>query len=302
MTGVIVLDKPEDFTSFDAVAITRRLAKERKIGHTGTLDPMATGVLPLLLGKGTKTASLLPDTSKSYEASFTLGILTDTEDVTGKTISEDEVEVPLEALEEIMEKFTGDIWQTPPMYSAVSVGGKRLYELARQGIEVEREKRMVNIAELELLDYDQETRSGKIKVFCSKGTYIRTLINDIGKSLHCVGGIMTALRRTYACGFSLEDAVTLEELKKLSEENNVESVLRPIEKLFEGYPCVSVTKPQEIRFCNGGELDLARLKISKENIVQDREIKVMGSEFLGIGKIDIENNQLKIVKILIDKE
>lgn len=298
MTGVIVLDKPADFTSFDAVAVMRRLAHERKIGHTGTLDPMATGVLPLLLGRGTKAASLLPDTSKTYEAEFELGKLTDTEDVTGKLLESDEVSVTREALERIIPDFTGDIFQVPPMYSAVSVNGQRLYDLARQGITVEREKRQVNISLLELMEYDEGTRSGKIKVSCSKGTYIRTLICDIGKALGCVGGIMTALRRTFACGFDISEALTLEQLKELSEKGEIESVLRPLEKLFEGYPVVHISPAQEKRFLNGGELDMGRVRLPKIALRNDDPVKVMGSEFLGLGKIDLEANQIKILKLL----
>lgn len=298
MTGVIVLDKPADFTSFDAVAVVRKLAGEKKIGHTGTLDPMATGVLPLLLGKGTKAASLLPDTSKSYEAEFELGKLTDTEDVTGTVLEEDSVPVAGRMLEDILPRFTGDISQIPPMYSAVSVGGKRLYQLARQGIVVEREERQINISELEILEYSEETRSGRLRVSCSKGTYIRTLINDMAKAVGCCGGIMTALRRTEACGFSLEDAVSLDKLRELSEKGEVESVLRPLDRLFDDYISARVTEAQENRFLHGGELDIARLKMPRIALKDGMPVKVMGSEFLGLGRIDIESGQMKILKIM----
>ena len=298
MTGVIVLDKPADFTSFDAVAVMRRLAHERKIGHTGTLDPMATGVLPLLLGRGTKAASLLPDTSKTYEAEFEFGKLTDTEDVTGKLLEADENPVAREDFEGIIPQFTGDIFQIPPMYSAVSVNGQRLYDLARQGITVEREKRQVNVSCLEIMEYDEAARKGKIRVSCSKGTYIRTLICDMGKALGCVGGIMTALRRTFACGFDISEALTLDQLKELSEKGEIESVLRPLEKLFEGYPMVHVSPAQENRFLHGGELDMSRLKMPKIPLLEGDPVKVMGSEFLGLGKVDFQANQIKILKLL----
>jgi len=298
MTGVIVLDKPADFTSFDAVAVMRRLAHERKIGHTGTLDPMATGVLPLLLGRGTKAASLLPDTSKTYEAEFEFGKLTDTEDVTGKLLESDENPVSRDAFDKIIPQFTGDIFQIPPMYSAVSVNGQRLYDLARQGITVEREKRQVNISCLEIISYDEAERKGKIKVSCSKGTYIRTLICDMGKALGCVGGIMTSLRRTFACGFDISEALTLDQLKELSEKGETESVLRPLEKLFEGYPMVYVSPAQENRFMHGGELDMGRLKMPRIALREGDPVKVMGSEFLGLGKVDLQVNQIKILKLL----
>lgn len=298
MTGVIVLDKPADFTSFDAVAVMRRLAHERKIGHTGTLDPMATGVLPLLLGRGTKAASLLPDTSKTYEAEFEFGKLTDTEDVTGKLLESDDNPVSRDAFDKIIPQFTGDIFQIPPMYSAVSVNGQRLYDLARQGITVEREKRQVNISCLEIISYDEAERKGKIKVSCSKGTYIRTLICDMGKALGCVGGIMTSLRRTFACGFDISEALTLDQLKELSEKGEMESVLRPLEKLFEGYPVVYVSPAQENRFMHGGELDMGRLKMPRIALQEGDPVKVMGSEFLGLGKVDLQANQIKILKLL----
>ncbi len=298
MTGVIVLDKPADFTSFDAVAVMRRLAHERKIGHTGTLDPMATGVLPLLLGRGTKAASLLPDTSKTYEAEFEFGKLTDTEDVTGKLLESDDNPVSRDAFDKIIPQFTGDIFQIPPMYSAVSVNGQRLYDLARQGITVEREKRQVNISCLEIISYDEAERKGKIKVSCSKGTYIRTLICDMGKALGCVGGIMTSLRRTFACGFDISEALTLDQLKELSEKGEIESVLRPLEKLFEGYPMVYVSPAQENRFLHGGELDMGRLKMPRIALQEGDPVKVMGSEFLGLGKVDLQANQIKILKLL----
>ena len=214
MEGIIVLDKPQDFTSFDAVAVVRGLTRERRIGHTGTLDPMATGVLPLLLGRATKAASLLPETAKTYEASFRFGEAYTTGDVTGEVIKTDETPVLRAALETALDSFRGDILQVPPMYSAVSVNGQRLYKLARQGIEVEREARPVHIAELTLLEYNENEKTGKLHVTCSKGTYIRTLIEDIAQKCGTVGA-MTALRRTAACGFTLADAVSLDTLKPL---------------------------------------------------------------------------------------
>ena len=297
MTGVIVLDKPEDFTSFDAVAVVRKLTGERKIGHTGTLDPMATGVLPLLLGRATRAASLLPDTDKAYEARFQLGIKTDTQDSTGEVLETDQVAVSRERLAEALCHFTGEINQVPPMYSAVSVGGKRLYDLARQGLEVERPARKVMISSLHLLQYDPESRQGILALSCSKGTYVRTLIQDIAQSLGCVGGIMTQLRRSFACGFSLADALTLEELRQLAEEGKISSVLRPVEKLFEGMPQVRVTPAQAKRFCNGGELDLLRLHLPAE----ERDgtwLRVWGGgEFLGLGAVDREKGALKVLKL-----
>ena len=192
MNGIIVINKPSGFTSFDVVAVMRGIAKTRKAGHTGTLDPMATGVLPILLGNATKAQSLIPDSSKEYIADFRLGITTDTLDITGKIIEEKKSEISEREISDVLPEFTGNIFQIPPMYSAVQKDGKRLYELARQGIEVEREKRKVTIYKLELLEYDEKAQTGRLLTGCSGGTYIRTLIDDIGKRLGC-GGVMTAL-------------------------------------------------------------------------------------------------------------
>ena len=209
MNGVLVVDKPADYTSFDVVAVVRRLAGREKTGHTGTLDPMATGVLPILLGKATRAASLLEDTSKEYRAEFAFGYATDTQDSTGEVLARSDVRVTKDALLAALPHFRGNILQEPPMYSAVRKDGKRLYELARQGITVEREKRPVTIETLECIRFDEASQTGALEVRCSKGTYIRTLCADIAAALGTYG-VMTALRRTSACGFSLEDAVPLD--------------------------------------------------------------------------------------------
>ena len=212
MNGILILDKPQGFTSFDAVAVLRGLAREKKIGHTGTLDPMATGVLPVLLGRAAKALNFLPDTDKEYTAAFRLGERRDTGDITGQVVEESPAPVSQEALEAALPAFRGEILQVPPMYSAVSVGGKRLYELARKGLEVERQARPVTVSALELLSYDAQSREGRLRVACSKGTYIRVLIEDIAKAAGSCG-TMTALRRVRACGFGEGDARSLEELK-----------------------------------------------------------------------------------------
>lgn len=297
MDGVIVINKPKDFTSFDVVAVMRRLAKERKAGHTGTLDPMATGVLLLLFGNGTKAQSLLPDSNKEYLADFQLGITTDTLDSTGKVLAEKEVGVNKDGIEKQLPEFTGDIFQIPPMYSAVQKNGRRLYDLARQGIEIEREKRPVTIHKLELVSYDESTNKGTLLVSCSKGTYIRTLIDDIGQRLAC-GAIMTGLCRTAACGYTLKDAITLEQAKELSEQNKLEEKVHSIEGLFTVYPVCRVTKAQATRFSNGGELDIARIPLCKG--AKDKTIYRVNSQdnaFIGLGIINAEKNELKILKL-----
>ena len=299
MTGVLILDKPAGFTSFDAVAVCRRLCHERKIGHTGTLDPVATGVLPLLLGKATRAASLLEDTDKEYEAGFRLGVSTDTEDSTGKVLETSDTPVSRELLESLLPRFRGEIMQVPPMYSAVSKDGKRLYELARKGIEVERDARPVTIFKLELMEYHEETREGKLTVSCSKGTYIRTLIADLAKAAGSLG-VMTALRRTKACGFTLADAITLDEAKALSEAGTLEEKLRPVESLFVHLPTVTVSGAQAARFGNGGQLDLKRIPAFRKQNPPDGEIvRVRGEkgEFLGLGQVQAEKGWLAILKL-----
>ena len=296
MNGIIVINKPSGFTSFDIVAVMRGIAKTRKAGHTGTLDPMATGVLPILLGNATKAQSLIPDSSKEYIADFRLGITTDTLDITGKIIEEKNSYVSQMELENILPEFTGNIFQIPPMYSAVQKDGKRLYELARQGIEVEREKREITIYKLELLEYDEKAQAGRLLTGCSGGTYIRTLIDDIGKRLGC-GGVMTALCRSSACGYSLSDAATLEEVRKISAEGKLESILRSVDGLFSIYREVRVSDAQVKRFCSGGQLDLSRLKIDN---LSDREIvrvKSVSGYFIGLGIAEKEKGWLAIHKL-----
>jgi tRNA pseudouridine55 synthase len=303
MTGVLILDKPQDFTSFDAVAVMRRLCGERKIGHTGTLDPMATGVLPLLLGKATRAASLLEDTDKVYEAGLRLGVATDTEDSTGTVLQRDEVAVSREMLEGELPGFRGNILQVPPMYSAVSKHGKRLYELARQGVQVEREARPVTIYSLELVGYDEDSREGTLRVSCSKGTYIRTLCADLGKALGSCG-IMTSLRRTRACGFSLEDAVSLEEARRMAEEGTLLNRVLPVESLFDHLPKVQVSAAQGVRFRNGGALDLNRLELFRGGrTARDGErFCVWSSEksFLGLGQVSLSKGQLAVLRLFAE--
>ena len=297
--GVIILDKPEGFTSFDAVAVMRRLLHEKKLGHTGTLDPMATGVLPILIGRGTKCADILPDTDKSYTAGFRLGVSTDTQDSGGKVLKEEYFRQPAEKISAQLEQFRGEIMQVPPMYSAVSVGGRRLYDLARQGIEVERTARKIFIPFLSLTDYDEESGEGTLTVSCSKGTYIRTLIDDIAKSLGLCGGVMTSLRRTRACGFDISEALSLDELRALSESGEIYSRIRPLDKLFSGYRSVKISEAQSRRFMNGGELALDRTGLRGAGDAERIRVYDRASgDFLGVGVTDAASVQLKILKLL----
>lgn len=301
MNGVIVLDKPAGFTSFDAVAVMRGLAHEKKIGHTGTLDPMATGVLPLLLGRAAKAADLLPDTGKEYAAEFRLGERYDTGDVTGSVVETSPVRVPRDRLERALERFRGDIMQTPPMYSAVSINGRRLYKLARQGIEIEREPRPVHIEALELIGFEEDTQSGTLRVSCSKGTYIRALIEDIAAACGTCG-TMTALRRTGACGFTEGEAVTLDELRALAAEDRLETVLRPIDTLFGDCPAVQVSPAQAARFSNGGGLDMGRLRMPRVAVTEGQRFRVYSPEgrFLGLAAARPERNEMGFLKLFAE--
>lgn len=296
MNGILILDKPAGFTSFDVVAVLRGLTRQKKIGHTGTLDPMATGVLPILLGCATRAEALLPDTDKEYEAGFRLGIATDTQDTTGKTVAESGRGAARQELEAALGAFRGDILQVPPMVSAVSVGGKRLYELARQGIEVERKPRPVTISRLELLSYNEADRSGTLRVACSKGTYIRTLCADLGEALHTYG-VMSSLRRTRASGFTLTDCITLPQAKELAAEGRLEKRVLPVESLFAGMPEVAVSPAQASRFCNGGALDLERTALRRETPAEGTVFRVKDPDggFLGLGSA--ENGQLRVLRL-----
>lgn len=298
MDGVLVIDKPRDFTSFDVVAVMRRLSGQKKIGHTGTLDPMATGVLPLLLGRATRAASLLEETGKEYEAEFRFGLATDTQDSTGKVLRESDSPVSLSRLEKALPAFRGEILQLPPMYSAVQKDGVRLYTLARQGVTVEREPRPVTIERLALLRYDEKTRSGTLSVRCSKGTYIRTLCADLGEALGAFG-VMTGLRRTAACGFTLSDSIPLEQARVLSAAGLLAQRVKPVETLFQARPALRVSAAQTARFCNGGALSLERTALAQEHPAQGEIFRVLSPEgvFLGLGEAQPEQEQLGILRL-----
>lgn len=299
MTGVLVLDKPEGFTSFDAVAVLRKLTGERKIGHTGTLDPMATGVLPMLFGRATRALPFLADRHKTYEASFAFGVQTDTLDRTGTVQAQDVVSISQEKLFKILPRFTGEIEQIPPMYSALRKNGVRLYDLARQGKTVERQPRKVTIDSLKILEYEETSRTGRLVMTCSGGTYVRTLCDDLGCALGS-HGIMTALRRTAATGFSLKDAVTLDAAKQMERQELLHCV-RPVECLFTDLPEVTVTLPQAKRFCNGGGLSLERL-YPAQPVAGNCRVKDPDGAFLGLGAPDEEKGELAVVRLFAQED
>lgn len=291
LCGIICVNKPSGFTSFDVIAKMRGILKMKRLGHAGTLDPMATGVLPVFAGRAAKACDILPDHDKTYRAGFRFGVTTDTQDSTGTVLSESGTAVPRDRLLSTLESFRGSIEQVPPMYSAVSVGGKRLYELAREGKTVERPARTVTVYSLELLNYDEESRSGTLEVSCSKGTYIRTLISDIGDVLGS-GGIMTSLVRIRACGFSLEDCVTLEQLQKAAENGgDFLPFLKPIEDVFAEFPALHLKGAQERMYRNGVKLDLDRIRVP----ANAERMRVLGeSGFIGTAVPDRESGILKV--------
>lgn len=287
MNGVIVVNKPQEFTSFDIVAIVRGKMRTKKVGHSGTLDPMATGVLPVFVGGATKAISLVPDSDKSYRAKFRLGITSDTLDIWGECSEQREVNISQSALEEVLGKFRGEIEQVPPMYSALKVGGQKLCDLARKGIEVERKPRKITISRLELLEFDGQ--NGVIDVDCSSGTYIRSLCDDIGSALG-VGAVMTGLCRTRACGFDISQAVTVEQLRGEGEIS-----LIPVESVFTPYKTVALDSDQLRLYLNGVRLDAARIAEKPSDYAADELLRVYANgEFLGIAKINAEGELISV--------
>lgn len=246
--GILLLNKEMGFTSHDAVAKLRGILRFRRIGHAGTLDPMAQGLLVMLLGKATRASEYASGAEKEYIADFILGVETDTQDTTGNVLAEAPVDVTESQLRQALSSFEGGYDQVPPMYSAIQKDGVRLYDLARKGKEVERESRFIALPLLELLSF--EAPRGKLRVRCSKGTYIRTLCHDLGQRLGC-GGAMSALTRVQAGDFSLEDALTLGEVEQLVKEGTLQQHILPVDRLFASLPAVTLTEEGAKRARNG---------------------------------------------------
>lgn len=250
MNGIVIVDKPEGWTSQDVVSKLRGALHTKRIGHGGTLDPMATGVLPVFVGRATRGVEFFEHAEKTYEAALRLGITTDTEDITGTVLTENQVNITREELEKALENFRGEIQQIPPMYSALKINGQKLCDLARKGREVERKPRTITVFALELLEFDGIT--AKLRVRCSKGTYIRTLCKDIGENLGC-GGCMASLRRVAAGAYTIDEAVPLSELVEAEDK---ESYLRPVDTMFTAYPAITLTPNQEKRCRNGNQFSV----------------------------------------------
>ena len=289
--GVVILDKPAGWTSMDVCAKLRGILREKRIGHGGTLDPMATGVLPVFVGRATRAVEFAMEGEKEYLAALQLGVITNTQDTTGEVVEERPVAADRKALEEVLERFRGEIQQIPPMYSAIKVKGKKLYQLARSGQEVERTPRAVTIHSLEVLDeapegFPQGENIWYLRVACSKGTYVRTLCHDIGEALGC-GGCMAALRRTRVGDYTLEGAVTLEQLQAAQEPT---ALLMPVDSCFVGRPMLLLTSPQaEKKVRNGMTLTLPVPP-------GDGEYRVYGVDRTFLALSRVEGNKLITIK------
>ena len=246
MDGIVIVDKPAGWTSQDVVSKLRGVLHTRRIGHGGTLDPMATGVLPVFVGRGTRAVEFFEHAEKTYETVLRLGITTDTEDITGEVLEQKDVSVTEADLLAVLPKFRGEIQQIPPMYSALKINGQKLCDLARKGREVERQPRTITIHALDCLSFDGQTAT--LRIHCSKGTYIRTLCKDIGQALGC-GGCMESLRRVTAGAYKIEEAVALQ---TLIDSEDPGQYLRPVDSMFVDYPAVTLTEKQEKRCRNGG--------------------------------------------------
>ena len=273
MNGIVIVDKPEGWTSQDVTARLRRVFNTRRIGHGGTLDPMATGVLPVFVGRATRGVEFFEHAEKTYETVLRLGLTTDTEDISGTVLSEQDAFVTGEQLEAVLQKFRGEIMQVPPMYSALKINGQKLVDLARKGREVERQPRPITIHELTLLG--MEADGIHLRVRCSKGTYIRTLCKDIGEAFGC-GGCMAALRRVTAGEYTIEESVPLQ---TLLETETPEEFLRPVDSMFRNYPAVTLTEKQELRCRNGNSFSIQ---------LEDGTYRAYGKdgEFLMLAKVD----------------
>ena len=273
MNGIVIIDKPQGWTSQDVTARLRRVFNTRRIGHGGTLDPMATGVLPVFVGRATRGVEFFEHAEKTYEAVLQLGITTDTEDTSGTVLEEKEVNISEAEFLGILPKFRGEIQQIPPMYSALKIDGQKLCDLARKGKTVERKPRPITIFELECLEFSGNT--ARLRVRCSKGTYIRTLCKDIGQALGC-GGCMAALRRVTAGEYTIEEAVALD---VLLEAEKPDTYLRPVDSMFRNYPEVRLSPKQEQRCRNGNAfsitLDEGTYRVYSQN-----------GEFLALSKVE----------------
>ncbi|MCR5469058.1 MAG: tRNA pseudouridine(55) synthase TruB [Lachnospiraceae bacterium] len=297
MDGIINIYKEKGYTSFDVVAKLRGILKTKKIGHTGTLDPDAEGVLPVCVGRATRVCDLLTDRDKTYRAVMRLGVTTDTLDMTGNVLKTSDVNLSVSDIKNVVEEFIGNISQIPPMYSAIKVDGQRLYDLARKGVEVERKPRQVTIHAIEIIDIDLPLVT--FEVDCSKGTYIRTLCNDIGEKLGC-GGAMESLIRLKAAGFEIKDAMTLEEVEKKRDDGTLEKEIMSIDQALLDYPAIYCIPDADRFLKNGNRLNLDEIISESESIFNGRlRAYFSDASFAGIYEYEEESKEFKAVKLFI---
>lgn len=284
MNGIILVDKPQDWTSHDVVAKLSGVLHERRIGHSGTLDPLATGLLVVFVGRATRAVEFAEADSKEYLAGLRLGVSTDTQDITGNVIAKCDALPDEAAVRETLCRFIGDIEQIPPMYSAIKIGGKKLYELARRGESVERTPRKITVSSIDIVDKDGTDYI--LNISCSKGTYVRTLCNDIGDALGC-GACMSSLRRTRAGAFSVDEAHSLEDIEAAALEDRLSDIILPVDALFAPFPKLTVSESAAKRLKNGNVI-----KVSAED--GDYRVYSDSEEFLLLGRV--EDGKLKTIK------
>jgi tRNA pseudouridine55 synthase len=299
MDGIINIYKEKGYTSHDVVAKMRGILRMKKIGHTGTLDPDAEGVLPVCVGKATKLVDLITDKDKTYLAVAKLGITTDTQDISGKVLTTSEVETDRDRLAKLIQSYIGEYLQLPPMYSAIKIDGRKLYELARQGKEIERDRRPVTIKDIRLLDYNEEKQEFTVSVDCGKGTYIRTLLQDIGESLGC-GATMKSLLRTAVGSFRSEDALKLSELERLVREDGLKPYIVTIEEVFSGYSGLQISSEYNKLIYNGNILMPEHLQTPVTEELSEL-VRVHDSEgnFIGLYRYIEEEMRFKPVKMFL---
>jgi len=298
INGIINVYKEASYTSHDVVAKLRGILKQRKIGHTGTLDPDATGVLPVCLGKGTKLCDMLTDADKTYEAVLELGLITDTQDISGTVLKRREVNVTEEEVIKVIQGFVGEYMQIPPMFSALKVNGKKLYELAREGKEIERQARKVFFHKIEIMDITLPRVT--LSVTCSKGTYIRTLCHDIGEQLKC-GGCMQSLIRTRVGAFQIGDSRTLCEIEAIMENGKLDDLVISVESMFQQYPAISTKPEYDSRLYNGNTFELQHIAGEVSNSATKLRVYDSKGDFIGIYQYQEEKENFKLVKMFYER-
>ena len=305
--GVLLINKPSGFTSFDVIAKLRGILKEKKLGHGGTLDPNVTGVLPVFIGKATKAIDMVSRQEKRYTATFRLGIKTDTQDIWGEILEENAPERDIDKIKDAVFSFKGESMQLPPMYSAIRVNGVRLYDLAREGKEIERAARKINVYDITFEGKAEGENEYKFSLLCSKGTYVRTICADIGEKLGC-GAAMTSLVRTQSMGFELKNCFTLDEVQKAADEGRVDELVRPIEEIFSDLPPIFLNEKNTHLYKNGVGLDPKRVSgliyDSGYEIAVNQRYCVFGCDmaFIGIGYIDYTKREFRTLKMFYNEE